>query len=114
MSVTLLLLTMIAVTRSYFNVSLSEFAKHGSGRTHVSIVGYVSRVRLEADGDMHIELVSSLHAKTRSTIMAECVPYHPCVRPRLHTRVRVAGISRFDPEHHWWEVHPVEELTIVQ
>ena len=74
--------------------------------THVQVTGRVALVRHELDGDLHIKLVGA----TRF-IVAECIPQLPCTPPVVGTKITVFGISRYDSEHRWWEVHPVEHIT---
>jgi hypothetical protein len=72
--------------------------------THVAVSGRVAYVVSEADGDVHIKLVSA----SGRFIVAECIPALPCARPKSGQTITVYGISRQDSEHGWWEVHPVE------
>jgi hypothetical protein len=75
--------------------------------THVQVTGRVRLVRHEDDGDLHLKLTGAT-----GFIVAECIPALPCQEPSLNAQVTVFGISRYDGEHHWWEVHPVERLTV--
>jgi hypothetical protein len=65
-------------------------------------------VRAEDDGDRHIKIRNDT---TGRFIIAECIPLLPCARPDTGRVVIVRGISRQDPEHLWWEVHPVESWS---
>jgi RPA family protein len=82
---------------------------HASRHTHVRIVGTVTLVKREADGDVHFR-VSDAHGHF---VVCEMVPYHVLARPRLGQAVVVEGIHRYDNEagHGWDEVHPVERWT---
>jgi hypothetical protein len=75
----------------------------------VQVEGTVRYVRAEKDGDVHIRLCDG-----GLCVIAECVSYKPCARPRKGSRVRVSGVSRYDgaPGHGWWEVHPVEGIEV--
>ena len=73
--------------------------------THVRVVGRVLLVKYEKDGDLHIKLGDGKYF-----IVAECIPKLPCKPPIVGGRVTVEGIARFDGEHKWFEVHPVENL----
>lgn len=109
--VAVVLLSAVCFARSYHKVDLAMMAAQepGSGRvpTHVEVVGKVTLVKREADGDRHIRLCSGA-----SCIVAECIPSLPCDAPKLGQTVTVQGISRYDTEHKWHEVHPVEKLMI--
>jgi hypothetical protein len=71
----------------------------------VQVTGKVTLVRHEADGDLHIRIEDG-----GAFIVAECIPKLPCAAPKVGDTVTVTGISRFDGEHKWQEIHPVETL----
>ena len=83
--------------------------------THVEVSGYVTYVKREDDGDLHIRLCDAPAVKgmdrTRC-VVAECVPALPCSRPKMRAHLTVRGISRWDGEaaHGWHEIHPVLEV----
>lgn len=91
--------------RTYFPVPVCNMK--ANDHTHVRVSGRVALVKHEADGDTHIRLVD--HA---CFVVAECIPEMPCRAPKVGQTITVQGISRFDGEHKWLEVHPVEKLTI--
>lgn len=97
---------MAAYSRYYWPVSVEQVAT--TTHTHAAVRGIVAPgyPRMEADGDVHIRL-NSLTDPTRF-IVAECTPKEPCAKPRAGQTITVSGITRRDPEHGWWEVHPVE------
>lgn len=96
----------VTATRTYWPTAVSTLAAGRSVHTHVAVTGRVRFTRLEDDGDLHIRLDSP--ADTSKFIIAECIPALPCTRPARGSTITVKGISRFDPEHGWYEVHPVE------
>ena len=102
------LLALLTVSRPYHHETVDSMRT--SRRTHVQVAGTVTLVRREADGDIHVR-VSDQHGHW---IVAEIVPYHPLVRPRLGQAIVVLGIRRFDNEngHGWPEVHPVEQWVV--
>ena len=79
---------------------------HTSRHTHVEVCGRVSLVRKEEDGDIHIRLSDD----EGRFIIAEIVPYRPLPKPKLNQNICVLGIHRYDAEHGWDEVHPVESI----
>lgn len=106
--IALLLLLQIAPVRTYWPTTVAQLASGSVKHTHVAVTGIVAYTRLEDDGDLHIRLVGDTGAVY---VIAECIPRLPCRRPRNGERITVKGILRYDGEHSWWEVHPVEELS---
>lgn len=106
MSWVVLLALLQQPTRPYWPVTVDELAGGHVVHTHVAVTGRVRLVRMEADGDRHIKLTG-----VRAFIVAECIPALGCPAPTVGQRIQVRGIARFDAEHHWWEVHPVEAWT---
>jgi hypothetical protein len=102
-----LLLAGSLAARSWQIVSLAKLAAGTVKATHVAVTGTVTLVRHETDGDLHIRLNDGA-----AFIVAECIPELPCVAPKMGQRVQVRGISRFDAEHGWYEVHPVEAIAV--
>lgn len=96
------------VSRTYWSATVAQLASGTFRHTHVAVTGIVAYTRIEDDGDLHMRLVADTGTVF---IIAECVPRLPCRRPQNGERVTVKGIQRFDPEHSWREVHPVEELS---
>jgi len=92
--------------RRYWDVSVDSLATGRVAHTHVAVRGRVTLVRREQDGDLHIKLVGRT-----GFIVAECIPALPCRVPKVGERVTVRGIVRWDAEHHWVEVHPVEWMS---
>ena len=92
--------------RQYFKVAMADMpANH---YTHVEITGNVKRVKSERDGDTHIQVSDGA-----DFIIAECIPKLPCsVIPDVGQTVTIRGISRYDRENRWYEVHPVEEIEL--
>src|SRR6266566_6049569 len=105
--IALLLLLQVAPVRPYWPVTVSQLASGSVKHTHVSVTGVVAFTKIEADGDIHIRLIADTGS---AFITAECLPRLPCRRPRNGERITVKGIMRYDREHGWYEVHPVEDL----
>lgn len=95
------------ISRTYWRVPLDTLAIGHPKHTHAAVTGVVSYYRREDDGDLHIKLTSP----SGRFIIAECVPELPCATPRAGTTITVRGITRQDPEHLWWEIHPVESWS---
>jgi len=97
--------------RAYWPVPLDSLAIGHTVHTHVAVRGVVTLVGHEDDQDLHVRLT----APSGRFIVAECIPELPCKLPNglpwipaLGDTVTVYGISRYDPEHKWYEVHIVE------
>ena len=93
--------------RQYFTVSIADLAAGRNFHTHVRVTGKVTLVKHEGDGDTHIVLSDG-----KSFVVAECIPKLPCQEPKVGDTITVEGISRFDGEHKWAEVHPVETIEV--
>lgn len=107
----ILLLATLAQGRAYHPVTLANMAQGKTRWTHVMMTATVMYVKLQKeDGDLHIRLSNG--KKNGPIVVAECVPEIPCKNPGLGTRITVYGISRKDPLHLWWEIHPVFRLDV--
>lgn len=94
--------------RHYFQVAIADMPLNH--RTHVEVTGVVKSLSRRPDGDAHIQI-----ANGNDFIVAECIPKLPCsVIPEVGQTVTVRGISRYDREKRWYEVHPVEEIAIAK
>lgn len=97
------------IQRTYWTVTIDSAAIGRAKHTHVEIRGQVVYVRTQEDGDVHIKLANPWRLGTSYPfVIAECIPSLPCARPRAGSDIIVRGITRKDPEHGWWEIHPVE------
>jgi hypothetical protein len=105
----ILLLLVLVLQRYYWPTPIETMWAGLQKHTHVAVTGRVKYLRREEDGDLHIKLVS-LRDPTKF-IIAECIPLIPCARPVLSSVITVRGVSRYDPEHGWREVHPVESWS---
>lgn len=122
MSILALFLALLAAQasqRTYHPIPLAMMASqdpaHWKGmRTHVRVKGFITYIKKEEDGDLHIRLCDSAAVKIMDRahcIVLECTPSLPCKKPRLGD-AEGWGISRFDGEngHKWWEIHPLEGI----
>src|SRR5205085_11380442 len=89
--------------RRYWLVSIDSLATGRDPHTHVQTVGRVRLIRFEADSDIHIKLTG-----VRSFVVLELIPGLRVPMPALGQRIRAFGISRWDKEHGWQEIHPCE------
>lgn len=102
----ILLMALVLVTgeeRTYHKIKPSECMT--TKWTHVEMVGKVTLVKKEGDGDIHIRVEDE-----KGFCVAEIVPAMPVKRPKVGETITVRGISRVDKTHGWGEVHPVESI----
>lgn len=105
----MILVMLLLMQRTYWPVPLDTLAVNHQRHTHAAVTGKVAYVHHESDGDTHIKLVSP----SGRFIIAECIPLLPCALPKAGVTITVRGITRWDPEHEWGELHPVESWTVV-
>jgi len=89
--------------RRYWPVSVDSLATGKVPHTHVQTVGRVRLIRFEADSDVHIKLTG-----VRSFVVLEIIPGLRLPLPTVGQRIRAFGITRWDQEHSWAELHPCE------
>ncbi len=70
--------------------------------THATVVGDVTQVTRELDGDIHLRIESG-----GSFLVAEIIPEFPLAPPHVGQRITAWGIVRHDGIHNWWELHPL-------
>src|SRR5690349_16244207 len=97
------------LARFYWPTTVSVLASGTFRHTHVEVTAVVIRTRVEDDSDRHVWLRDLV---TRDSVLGECIPKLPCVLPKAGTKVKMRGISRRDPEHGWYEIHPIEEILV--
>jgi hypothetical protein len=84
-------------------------------KPHVVAEGFVSEVIADADGDSKFRLVDDL-GQPGPFIVCEIIDSIKVRTPSVGSRVRVYGVSRYDsqPNHNWYEVHPVLNIEVVR
>jgi hypothetical protein len=101
----------IAGQPRYWPVTLEAAARGAtSSHSHIEVRGQVVYTRSEDDGDLHIKLANAWNL-AGPYVICECTLKEPCARPRVDADIIVRGLSRHDPEHGWWEIHPVDTWT---
>jgi hypothetical protein len=73
-------------------------------RTHLIVAGRVVRVRSRAGGGWRIRLADTGGALAA----AEIRPSNPLPLPPVGSRIILRGRLRYDEEHAWYTVDPVE------
>ena len=69
-----------------------------------TVIGRVLQVRRRRGGGWRVRLVETGGALAA----AEIVPANPLPPPRIGRRIAVHGRLRYDEEHRWYTVDPVE------
>lgn len=77
---------------------------------HAVVEGVVSEVISEGDGDHHIWLTLD---NSKFKLACEIAPQNPLAPPAVNDHVRIYGIWRYDLQHGWWEIHPVDWLESI-
>ena len=109
--------------RNYHPMSIADLNAENPANwkhplTHIEVSGFVTYTLAEGDGDWHIRICDSAAIKGmdhKHCIVAEITPDYQrkFTKPRAGQHITVRGIGRYDgenPGHHWWEVHPVEQM----
>lgn len=95
--------------RTYWHASVATLAAGRYPHTHVELDSVlVDYTRVEADSDFHMRLRDRGDTIPEHFVVAECIPELPCRHPKVGDIVSVRGIMRYDAEHGWAEIHPVE------
>jgi hypothetical protein len=79
-------------------------------RTHVSVAGRVVRVRARRDGGWRVRLADTGGALAA----AEIRPSNPLPLPPVGAHIILRGRIRYDEEHGWYVVDPLEEWLEAQ
>ena len=95
-----ILLLALLSARPFHYVPLEGMAE--TRHTHVETCGPVVYVRHQLDGDWHITLDNG-----KARVVLEIIPECPLVPPLKGQTIRAKGISRFDREHGFVEIHPL-------
>lgn len=74
---------------------------------HAVVEGVVSEVINETDGDHHIWLTLD---NSKMRLACEIAPQSTIAPPATGDHVRIYGIFRYDLQHGWPELHPVDYI----
>ncbi len=87
----------------YPTVSIFDLQHNLFWKSHARAIGAVSEIVRAGDGDWHVNVTDD---KGR-TLVTEFAPEVPLAVPSVGDKISIWGITRFDLEHRWWEIHPV-------
>ncbi len=103
----LLLLLALIQGRFYWPTTVSAIVHGLNKHTHVSVRAKVIRSYRETDGDKHNWIKD---ITTGDSLVVECIPEIPCPTVLVGKILTFQGITRFDGEHKWQEIHPLERV----
>lgn len=86
----------------FSGTSIATIAGGHYTATHAAVVGDVTQVTHELDGDIHIRVEGD-----GAFVVCEIIPEIPLPPPHVGQRITAWGIVRHDGLHNWWELHPL-------
>jgi len=100
-------------TTAFHEVGIAEI--DGNSEAHIVVKGYVAEVRIDSEENtLSFKLVPNLK-EPRPFVICEIIGSPGLTLPPVGGQVRVYGVSRYDgqPDHRWYEIHPVMKIEIV-
>lgn len=86
----------------YQTIPIQTIAAGKSGGAYATVVGDVTQVTHELDGDYHIRVEGE-----GAFLVLEIMPEFPLVPPHIGQHITAWGVIRHDGLHNWWELHPL-------
>ena len=86
----------------FATIPIETIAAGKSPATYATVVGDVTQVSHELDGDYHIRVQG--HG---AFLVLEIQPEFPLVPPHVGQEITAWGVVRHDGLHNWWELHPL-------
>jgi membrane-associated phospholipid phosphatase len=86
----------------YATIPIATIAAGKSRSTYATVVGDVTQVTHELDGDYHIRIQGQ-----GAFLVLEIMPEFPLAPPHPGEQVTAWGVIRHDGLHNWWELHPL-------
>lgn len=86
----------------YPATNVAAIASGAYKATHAAVVGDITQVTRELDGDIHLRVEAG-----GSFLVAEIIPEFPLAPPHVGQRITAWGVVRHDGLHNWWELHPL-------
>lgn len=84
-------------------VSISAIQKNLFFFPRASVIGTVIQKVKTDDGDWHVNVADD----NGRVMVTEIVPELSMPVPPLNAKIKIWGVTRYDLEHRWWELHPV-------
>jgi membrane-associated phospholipid phosphatase len=86
----------------FATIPIQTIAAGKSRATYATVVGDVTQVSHELDGDYHIRVQGQ-----GAFLVLEIMPEFPLAPPHVGEQVTAWGVVRHDGLHSWWELHPL-------
>jgi len=86
----------------YQTIPIETIAAGKSSATYATVVGDVTQVSHELDGDYHIRVEGQ-----GAFLVLEIMPEFPIAPPHVGEAITAWGVVRHDGLHNWWELHPL-------
>ncbi len=86
----------------YATIPIQTIVAGKSRTTYASVVGDVTQVSHELDGDFHIRVQGQ-----GAFLVLEIMPEFPLAPPHIGEQITAWGVVRHDGLHNWWELHPL-------
>ncbi len=86
----------------YATIPIQTIAAGQSRATYAAVVGDVTQVSHELDGDYHIRIQGQ-----GAFLVLEIMPEFPLAPPHVGQQITAWGVVRHDGLHNWWELHPL-------
>jgi len=86
----------------FATIPIETIAAGGSRATYATVLGDVTQVSHELDGDYHIRVQSR-----DAFLVLEIQPEFPLAPPHIGQQITAWGVVRHDGLHNWWELHPL-------
>jgi len=86
----------------FATIPIETIAAGGSRATYATVLGDVTQVSHELDGDYHIRVQSR-----DAFLVLETQPEFPLAPPHIGQQITAWGVVRHDGLHNWWELHPL-------
>jgi len=86
----------------YQTIPIETIAAGKSRVTYATVVGDVTQVSHELDGDYHIRVEGG-----GAFLVLEIQPEFPIAPPHIGQQITAWGVVRHDGLHNWWELHPL-------
>ena len=86
----------------YATIPIQTIAAGKSRATYATVVGDVTQVSHELDGDYHIRVQGQ-----GAFLVLEIMPEFPLAPPHIGEQITAWGVVRHDGVHNWWELHPL-------
>lgn len=84
-------------------ISISRLEKNLYWGPRAAVIGTVIDTEKIVDGDWHINIKDA----EGMVLVTEMAPEYPLPVPAVGARVKIWGVTRYDLDHRWWELHPI-------